>query len=366
MGVQINGDTGNISATKADYSGNVTIGGTLTYEDVTNIDSVGLITARNGIEVGARPGVGASISVDGNAEFAGIVTATQFKGDGSQLSNITSTTINSNADNRLITGSGTANTLNGESGATYDGTDFTISSGVLKLTDESNGQQLRIGAAGDFYIEHDGSNTYIKNTTGDTIIQNDANVKITASSGGTERFKVDSSGNATVSNGNLVIGTSGKGIDFSAASGSASGSTSALLDDYEEGTYDARVVNGMDPDISSNDSAYQYKRGYYRKIGTLVEFNFYIQITNNSSYEGDGAHVKFNLPFTQDYANQKRGHGLLTYHTMNGINVGANGIHIYVYDSKAELYSGSTQVAMGNGDSQADRYIIGGGHFHTT
>ena len=51
MGVQINGDTGNISAIKADYSGNVTIGGTLTYEDVTNIDSVGLITARSGIKV---------------------------------------------------------------------------------------------------------------------------------------------------------------------------------------------------------------------------------------------------------------------------------------------------------------------------
>ena len=74
MGVQINGDTGNISATKADYSGNVTIGGTLTYEDVTNIDSVGLITAREGIEIGASPGVGASISVDGNAIFSGITT----------------------------------------------------------------------------------------------------------------------------------------------------------------------------------------------------------------------------------------------------------------------------------------------------
>ena len=79
MGVQINGDTGNISATKADYSGNVTIGGTLTYEDVTNIDSVGLITARQGIEVGARPGVGASISVDGNAIFSGITTATTLR-----------------------------------------------------------------------------------------------------------------------------------------------------------------------------------------------------------------------------------------------------------------------------------------------
>ena len=44
MGVQINGDTGNVSATKGDYSGNLTIGGVLTYEDVTNVDSVGLIT----------------------------------------------------------------------------------------------------------------------------------------------------------------------------------------------------------------------------------------------------------------------------------------------------------------------------------
>jgi len=74
MGVQIQGDTGNVIATKGTYSGNVTIGGTLTYEDVTNIDSVGLITAREGIEVGASPGVAASISVDGNAIFSGITT----------------------------------------------------------------------------------------------------------------------------------------------------------------------------------------------------------------------------------------------------------------------------------------------------
>ena len=92
MGVQINGDTGNISATKADYSGNVTIGGTLTYEDVTNIDAVGLITARNGIEVGGRPGVGASISVDGNAIFSGITTAVTLKATTGIVTTLTSTT----------------------------------------------------------------------------------------------------------------------------------------------------------------------------------------------------------------------------------------------------------------------------------
>ena len=64
MSVQIDGSTGNIIAIKADYSGDVSIGGTLTYEDVTNIDSVGLITARNGIKVddlGVQVGTGATI-----------------------------------------------------------------------------------------------------------------------------------------------------------------------------------------------------------------------------------------------------------------------------------------------------------------
>ena len=58
----------------ASFTGNVQVGGVLTYEDVTNIDSVGLITARQGIEIGARPGVAASISVDGNMIVSGIST----------------------------------------------------------------------------------------------------------------------------------------------------------------------------------------------------------------------------------------------------------------------------------------------------
>ena len=74
MGVQIQGDTGNVIATKGTFSGDVGIAGTLTYEDVTNIDSVGLVTARQGIEVGSGVGVAASISVDGNAIFSGITT----------------------------------------------------------------------------------------------------------------------------------------------------------------------------------------------------------------------------------------------------------------------------------------------------
>ena len=114
---------GGISATDGFFSGIVTfsndvsIAGTLTYEDVTNIDAVGLVTARNGIVVGS----GITLSKDGDGFFTGVVTATSYYGDGSNLSNVTSTTINTNADNRLITGSGTANTLNGEENLTFDG-----------------------------------------------------------------------------------------------------------------------------------------------------------------------------------------------------------------------------------------------------
>ena len=92
MGVQINGSEGNVVATKGTYSGNVTIGGTLTYEDVTNIDSVGIITARSGIEIGASPGVGASISVDGNAIFSGITTAATLKATTGIVTTLTATT----------------------------------------------------------------------------------------------------------------------------------------------------------------------------------------------------------------------------------------------------------------------------------
>ena len=44
--------SGNISATNAAFTGDVSIGGTLTYEDVTSIDSVGLVTARSGLDLG--------------------------------------------------------------------------------------------------------------------------------------------------------------------------------------------------------------------------------------------------------------------------------------------------------------------------
>ena len=56
--------------------GSVSIGGTLTYEDVTNVDSIGIITARSEIKVGS----GITLSKDGDGFFTGVTTATTFVG----------------------------------------------------------------------------------------------------------------------------------------------------------------------------------------------------------------------------------------------------------------------------------------------
>ena len=66
----------NATGVNASFSGNVTIGGTLTYEDVTNVDSTGLVTARSGVNIGNPVSVAATLASDGSAVFSGIVTAT--------------------------------------------------------------------------------------------------------------------------------------------------------------------------------------------------------------------------------------------------------------------------------------------------
>ena len=78
---------GSVTATTGSFSGNVSVGGTLTYEDVTNVDAVGLITARAGINIGT-PGIAATLTADGGAIYSGIVTASSYRGDGSQLTGI--------------------------------------------------------------------------------------------------------------------------------------------------------------------------------------------------------------------------------------------------------------------------------------
>ena len=91
--VKVQANTSGIVVTGVStFTGNVSVGGTLTYEDVTNVDSVGLITARSGIRIGA----GQSVSA-----VSGIVT---YYGDGSQLTGVESGVSNFVASGTITNG----------------------------------------------------------------------------------------------------------------------------------------------------------------------------------------------------------------------------------------------------------------------
>ena len=88
----------------------------------------GAPTVSNGLVI-------SGVTTSTNVSVASSVTATTFYGSGSNLTGITQTTINNNADNRIITGSGTANTLEGESNLTFDGTNLSIPAGLIHTGD---------------------------------------------------------------------------------------------------------------------------------------------------------------------------------------------------------------------------------------
>ena len=109
----------------ATFSGNVSVGGTLTYEDVTNVDAVGLVTARLGIDVpngGIVVGTALTINQTG-IDAVGVITAASFKGDGSQLTGVDSTAlkdvndtvrVQANTSGAVVTGVLTATSFVGD------------------------------------------------------------------------------------------------------------------------------------------------------------------------------------------------------------------------------------------------------------
>jgi hypothetical protein len=100
---------GQLSGAGASFTGNVSVGGTLTYEDVTNIDSVGLVTARSGIEVSgivtARSGFAVTYYGDGS-NLTGVVSGIEVEEAGSSVG--TSLTAINFASGATVVGDATA------------------------------------------------------------------------------------------------------------------------------------------------------------------------------------------------------------------------------------------------------------------
>ena len=65
--------TGSVTATSGSFSGDVSVGGTITYEDVTNVDSVGVITARQGIRVGAGQSIGSTTGTENVVYYLSLI-----------------------------------------------------------------------------------------------------------------------------------------------------------------------------------------------------------------------------------------------------------------------------------------------------
>jgi len=98
-------------------------------------------------------------------------------------------------------------------------------------------------------------------------------------------------GDQTIVNGNLVIGTAGQGIDFS-INPAAPGATSELLNDYETGTWSGGISFGG----ATTGITYSNFAGYYTKIGNVVTVSCYINMSNKGS--ATGAARITGLPFT--------------------------------------------------------------------
>ena len=136
-------------------------------------------------------------------------------------------------------------------------------------------------------------------------------------------------GDIRIDNGNLIIGTSGKGIDFSITSHPA-GMTSELLADYEEGTW-----------TPSNSNAITVNSAKYTKIGRIVICTFDIT-AGASATTGDMGGLPFN-------ATNPTSGGVLSYHNENGtetwsVSIEASGAAAWSF----RLGSTQKQLSAGN------------------
>ena len=199
------------------FGGNLTVSGVLTYEDVTNVDSVGLITARNGIVVGSgitlskdgdifatgittvsgnvKVGTGITLSPDGDVFFTGVGT-----GNGSGLTALNASNLASGTVPTARLGSGTASSstfLRGDSTFQTVNTDLVsdttpqlggnldVNTKNILLGDSSDGSSddvLKFGAGSDLSLFHNGTDSRIVNTTGDLSIRGNS-LKLASTTG---------------------------------------------------------------------------------------------------------------------------------------------------------------------------------------
>ena len=226
---------------------------------ITNQSADGAPTVQNGLVIS---GVTTSTTFSGSGASLTNIPAAQLTGtlpaiDGSNLTNITSTTINNNGSNRIITGSSTANTLEGESTFTYNGTH------IAKIDTDQTYAVLQLDGSSGGAIEF-----YDDATRKFEIYGIDAGIEIYDREKGAYHSKFLSGGNLEVSDGKVLIGTSTKGYgDLDDLTIATSGNTGITI---RSGTSSLGVIGFADG--TSGNTQY---RGViqYRHSSDAMEFN---------------------------------------------------------------------------------------------
>ena len=211
---------------------------------------------------------------------------------------------NNGGANQLLKIDGSGN-LSWQSNLTFDGSILTVTGAVgisadlfhigdddTKITFTDNQIDLRTGNLSRIYLNNYA--LYVKSgfpfaflaSSGDSpnIKSGGTNAQdllLTTGSGNPTRLQVGVGGDVTINTGNLVIGTDGKGIDFSAqtpSSATGASNTAEVLDHYEEGTWTPVLTSGF---------TYATLSASYTRIGNVVNVYFNMYRDDSGTYSGD-------------------------------------------------------------------------------
>lgn len=192
-------------------------------------------------------------------------------------------------------------------------------------------------------------------------IQTADSIPVTIWTNDTKRINVhETTGDTTLETGNLVIGTAGKGIDFSASANNG-GMVSEILNDYERGTFTATITGiggGTNPTFTAQTSS-----SAYIKIGDVVHYWIYI-FDINCTNSGSGTITTVSgLPFASG------GHyypGVITHNTVIG-NGNVNGGYVQANSSSPHfipIVGNTTSGSVAN--TGTPLYIMIGGAYTST
>ena len=242
-------------------------------------------------------GSGTSVTVNksvtlesGNTNITGVCTATSFSGSGANLTGVSQVGVLNQSDNRLITATGTTDSLYAEDLLTYDGT--TLAAPKAEFSTTSPFSFIGNGATGTFnktvvYANYNNTSNHVYNG-----ILFDMGHLTDSGAGEVRKFTIGERGGPT----NVTFDQNG--IHFGHGQGNPTLGSTTGLDDYEEGAYEPTMTGS-----SGGSHTFQtYTHLAYTKIGRLVHIQGYINI-NGGSLSGN---LKLSLPFT--VSNDAAGH----------------------------------------------------------